>query len=417
MEEYRNQFEPKGLLKQGNYNLQVGAPNPNTLKKVTKYFNDATERVRHTTRFEETFQYGVMGGADSVKEQVAAFLTDEYKQPVKSDSLIITCGASQGLLFILNSLLTSNHTLFVEDPTYLLVPKFLREGYNCKGEPVAMQDDGMDLDELEAKVKALPDIPLTDANPFKAAVYVITIFHNPTGICYSPDKCKKLVQLARKYNLLLIADDVYNVLSYDPKSGDVFKPAPQRLFAYDEPSDPDYKGNVIANGSFAKIVAPGLRLGWCETPKNIYARLINNYAILSGGGMSSTSSYILAEAIRFGNIKKHVQELRVIHKERMDTIIRIVEEELTKFGVTISHPAGGYFLWVKLPEHIPAPFVLKHASENYNVTFVPGKMTSLSGKFENYLRLSFAYYEINDIIEGTKRFTKAVAAVINANKK
>lgn len=247
-------------------------------------------------------------------------------------------------------------------------------------------------------------------------MYVITVFHNPTGICYSAEKCKKLIQLARKYDLLLISDDVYNVLSYEPESGDKFKPAPQRLFAYDDPSDSDYKGNVVANGSFAKIVAPGLRLGWCETPKNVYSRLMNNYAMLSGGGMSSTSSYILAEAIRFGDIKNHVQELRVIHMERMNAVIKIVEDELTKLGVTISHPAGGYFLWVKMPEHIHAAFVLKHASEKYNVTFVPGQMTSLSGKFENYIRLSFAYYEIDDLIEGTKRFTQAVAAVINCNK-
>lgn len=417
MEEHRNQFEPKGLLKQGNYNLQVGAPNPNTLKKVSKYLHDATERMKTTSRFEETFQYGVMGGAESVKDQVAQFLTRQYAQPVIKDNLFITCGASQGLLTILNTYLSSNHTLFLEDPTYLLVPRFIKQGYVCKGESISMQADGMDLNELEAKVKKLPDLPINETFPFRAAVYAITIFHNPTGICYTAEKCRKLVKLARKYNLLLIADDVYNVLSYELERDDVFKPAPQRLFAYDDPSDSDYKGNVITNGSFAKITAPGLRLGWWEAPKHILEKLMGSYAIQSGGGMSSQSSYILAEAMRHGDIDKHVQELRVIHKKRMDTIIDIVEKQLGEHGVTISHPAGGYFLWVKLPEHIPASFVLKHASERYNVTFVPGKMTSLSDQFDNYIRLSFAYYELEDIKEGTQRFADAVAAVIKANKK
>ena len=417
MDKHRNQFEPKGLLKKGNYNLQVGAPNPNTLKKVTKYIHEATERIRLTPRYEETFQYGVMGGAESVKIQVAQFLTRQYAQPVQESNIFMTCGASQGLLLLLNAFLTSNHTLFVEDPTYLLVPRFIKEGYVCKGESVSMQSDGMDLEELEVKVKKLPDLPITESSPFRAAVYVITTFHNPTGICYSAEKCRRLVQLARKYNLLVIVDDVYNVLSYEVESDKVFKPAPQRLFAYDDPSDPNYQGNVVANGSFAKIVAPGLRLGWYEAPKKILDRMMSNYAILSGGGMSSSSAYMLAEAIRHGDIDKHVQELRVIHKERMDTIIDIVESNLSEHGVTISHPAGGYFLWVKLPDHIPASFVAKHASEKYNVTFVAGKLTSLSGQFDNYIRLSFAYYELADIKEGTQRFTQAVADVIKVNQK
>ena len=248
-------------------------------------------------------------------------------------------------------------------------------------------------------------------------MFVVTIFQNPTGICYSEEKCKQLIQLARKHDLLLIVDDVYNVLCYQSKSGDEFRSAPQRLFAYDDPSDPGYKGNVVANGSFAKIVAPGLRLGWFEVPKTIYGRLSSNYAVQSGGGMSSTLSFLLAEAIRFGDVKNHVQELRVIYRKRMNTMIKIIEDELSQLGVTASHPNGGYFVWIKLPEHIKATLVLNHASENYNVTFVPGPNTSLSSQLENYIRLCFAYYEIADMIEGTKRLTKSIATVINDYKK
>ena len=414
---FSNQYEPQGLLKKGSYSLQVGAPNPNTLKKVVNYFSDATERSRFTPGFEETLQYGVMGGADSVKHQVAEFLTRQYDQSVLKENILITCGASQGLLTILNTFFTNCHTMFIEDPTYLAVADLMKRGYVCKGEPVSMEDDGMNLNELEKKVKQLPAMPTTtETCPFRAAVYVVPIFHNPTGVCYSPEKCKQLVLLARKYNLLVIADDVYNVLNYVSNTdNDIFNPPPPRLFSYDDPSDPDYQGNVIANGTFAKFVAPGLRLGWFEAPKRIFNRLMTNYAILSGGGMSSSPSYILAEAIRHGDIDKHVQELRIIHKERMNAVIDIVEKNLGRYGVTISHPDGGYFLWVTLPEHISSTQVLKHANDKYNVTFTRGILTSLSGKCDNCVRLSFAYYELDDLKEGVIRFTQAVTAVIEAN--
>lgn len=413
MEEHRNMFEPNGLLKKGSYSLQVGAPNPNTLKKVSNFYNEALERIRQSERFEETFQYGVMGGADSVRNEVAKFLTRQYAQSVHKEDVFITSGASEGLIFLLNTFFTSEHTLFVEDPTYLLVPNFVKKGYVCKGEPVSVLEDGLDLDELEAKVQRLPELPVTSASPYRAAVYTITTFHNPTGISYSPAKCKKLVELARKYNLLVIADDVYNVLTYQSETNDInFDPPPTRLFAYDDKNHPDYQGNVVANGSFAKIVAPGLRLGWYEAPKRILDELRTNYVLLSGGGMSSSGSYILAEALRNGDIDKHVQELRILHRSRMNAVTDVVDSELGKYGVTITHPAGGYFLWVKLPENIAAESVLKYAAENVHVTFVPGRAASLSGQYGNYIRLSIAYYETDEITEAAKKFSQAVKTVI-----
>jgi len=417
MEENRNMFEPNGLLKKGSYSLQVGAPNPNTLKKVTNFYNQALERVCGTARFEETFQYGVMGGADSVKNEVAKFLTRQYAQSVDKDDIFVTSGASEGLLLLLNTFFTAEHTLFVEDPTYLLVNNFLKKGYVCKGQPVSVLSDGLDLDELEAKVQRLPDLPITESTPFRAAVYTIPTFHNPTGISYTPANCKRLVELARKYNLLVIADDVYNVLSYESETNDInFNPPPTRLFAYDDKSHADYKGNVVANGSFAKIVAPGLRLGWYEAPKRILDELKTNYVLLSGGGMSSQTSYVLAEALRNGDVDKHVQELRILHRARMNAVTGVVDQMLGEYGVTITHPAGGYFLWVKLPDNITAESVLKYSSQELQVTFVPGRAASLSGNYGNHIRLSIAYYETDEITEAARKFSQAVIAVIKQAK-
>ena len=96
----------------------------------------------------------------------------------------------------------------------------------------------------------------------------------------------------------------------------------------------------------------------------------------------------------------------------MDAVTEVVDSELGKYGVTITHPAGGYFLWVKLPQNIPAESVLKYAAENVHVTFVPGRAASLSGQYGNYIRLSIAYYETDEITEAAKKFSQAVIAVI-----
>ena len=134
-----------------------------------------------------------------------------------------------------------------------------------KGDAVPLEDDGINLEVLEAKLKLLPDKPVTERHPFKAAVYVIPVYQNPTGICYSSgnfitfqiisnflflvflEKCQKLVELARKYDLLVIADDIYNLLTYKtlPGKEDTFESSPARLFTYDNESDVGYKGQLI----------------------------------------------------------------------------------------------------------------------------------------------------------------------------
>ena len=114
--------------------------------------------------------------------------------------------------------------------------------------------------------------------------YTIPTFHNPTGVVLSEDKSKRLIQMARKYDMIIVCDDVYNMLHYGKDSK-----APKRLFAYDDPNDPDYKGNVVSNGSFSKILGPGYRVGWMEMCSrlekkcNFIKRIYNECVVLFKG--------------------------------------------------------------------------------------------------------------------------------------
>uniref|UniRef100_H2Z5S4 Aminotransferase class I/classII large domain-containing protein n=1 Tax=Ciona savignyi TaxID=51511 RepID=H2Z5S4_CIOSA len=313
----RNDFEDGGLLKPGHYSLQVGAPGPEFLKQIGGYLKVASESLRQTDRFEETLQYGCVAGGYPVREQVAQFLSRQYEQSVNSDNIFITGGASQGLINLIQHYFTHEYKIFIENPTYPVFALRITEEKLMTPVPISMQSDGMDIAELEKQLADLPDVETTARRPFRAAMYLIPTHHNPTGCCYSPEKCRHLVELARKHKLLIICDDVYNVLNYKQDgSGDPtkFEPSPQRMFAYDKPTDPGYQGNVVSNGSFAKIIAPGLRMGWYEAPKHVIQSLRTCYISNSGSGQCFYASHVVSEALKAGFIDQHVQKLRLAHK-------------------------------------------------------------------------------------------------------
>ncbi|CAK8693875.1 unnamed protein product [Clavelina lepadiformis] len=397
-----NDFEDNGLLKPGHYSLQVGAPGPESLKKIADYLDDASKKLREQHRFEESLQYGVVPGTHSVREAIAQFLTRQYGQPVERDDLFVTSGASSGVEVLMKHYFTQEQYIFAENPTYPVFAMSINKDQVMKGVPIPIESDGLNLKVLEEKLKELPETKLTPRRPFRAAVYLIPTHHNPTGCCYSPEKCNKLVKLARKYDVLIICDDVYNVLSYkaDVSVPGKFEYSPQRLFAYDRKTDPDYK------------VAPGLRMGWYEAPTHVITSLQDCYLANSGSGQTYYVAHLVAEALKSGSIDNHVQMLRTKHKERMDVAISTVEENLSKYGVTITHPEGGYFLWVKLPENMDSAKILELSKERENVTFVKGNLASICGDFSNHIRLCIAYYEVDDIRKGVEGLCRVIKSVL-----
>lgn len=155
------------------------------------------------------------------------------------------------MLLILSTLIDLNGVVFVDEVTYMIVLEAIREFPSLKIVPVKLKDDGVDIQDLERKVLEHKFLP-SHGKMFFGCYYTIPAFHNPTGILFSEETCKALVKLARKHELLVVCDDVYNMLYYDDEK------APKRLFEYDCDTDVDFKGNVISNGTFSKILAPGI---------------------------------------------------------------------------------------------------------------------------------------------------------------
>lgn len=178
-----------------------------------------------------------------------------------SEDLIITSGATQGLHIILSTLVDLNGYIFVDEVTYMLALDSIKQFHTLNIVPVKLHQDGVDLDDLEKRLQEKQF--KTTTKEFWGMYYTIPTYHNPTGVLFSSKVCEGLIKLARTYDCLIVCDDVYNILHYKDKK------APKRLLAYDNKDDDDYRGNVISNGSFSKILGPGVRLGWMEVPRRM----------------------------------------------------------------------------------------------------------------------------------------------------
>jgi len=247
-----------------------------------------------------------------------------------------------------------------------------------------MDEHGLDVDALE---KALEE------GPVPTMMYVVTTAHNPTGRTLPEDRREKLAMLSAKYKFLLVADEVYQMLTFPH-----IKPPPP-MFTYDK------EGTILALGSFSKILAPALRVGWIQGAPELLKKIADCGQLDSSGGLNPVAFGIVQKAIDMGLQDKHLDQVRETLWTRYSTLAKALDEHLPE-GTTYEVPQGGYFVLVKLPEGQVAADLLAEATENHKVGFLPG--TSFGEKMKNYLRLSFSFYDAEDLGMGAERLAAAI---------
>jgi len=368
----------------GVTDLTIGAPGPDILAKSRTILKRAAEkRLSRTDEDDlELLQYGVEEGPTSFLFNLAKLLTEGYAygvgRPVPVEELMLTSGASAGLTLIVNILMDSNCVVFVESPTYFLVLKMLKDlGItNDRIVPVPMDADGMDVEYLEQKVQDQHyRSDVCSADRYWGFVYSVPTFHNPTGACLSSSKARKLVSLSRQYNFLIVCDDVYNLLYY--YDVETARP-PKRLLRYDR--EHIGRRSVISNGSFSKILAPGVRLGWFETSPQIKSRLMSCGLLDSGGSLNAVMAGIVGTAMELGLMARHIKTLRMTYKQRMDAVCEVLRKGLPD-TFEVRNPGGGYFVWVTGPhdqgcDSFDAKRFAHLCSSKYGVEFLPGEKCS-----------------------------------------
>jgi DNA-binding transcriptional MocR family regulator len=329
-------------------------------------------------------QYGLEQGDGYFRHALATFLSRRYAAPVAMDHLFVTGGASQALDLICTLYTQPGDVVFVEEPTYFLALRIFAD-HRLRVIPVATDAHGLDLDALEAAL----------AKQRPALLYIIPTHQNPSGATLPLERRRRLVELSVRHNFLVVADEVYHLLSYAASP-----PPPLAAFAE--------SGTVLGLGSFSKILAPGLRLGWVQAAPQHMARLSTSGLLDSGGGLNPFTSALVRVVLEEGWEDAYLDGLHAAFRQRITVLDAALREEL---GDTVRYgtPAGGYFFWLELPESLDGETLLQRAAA-YKVSFRPGVRFSGCGGLRHYIRLSFAFYEEAQLREGVRRLRQAIEA-------
>jgi DNA-binding transcriptional MocR family regulator len=368
-----------GAPERGQINFSVGQPSADLLplsllsSANTRFFADAEPLE---------LNYGQRQGDARFRGALAAFLEGASGAPVDPDSLMLTGGISQALDFACGRLAKPGDVVFVEEPSYPYSFQIFRDhGLEIVGIPV--DGAGMDVAHLERQL----------ATHKPRLVYTIPAFHNPTGQVMDRARRERLIALAQQHGFVILADEVYQLLYYGA-------PPPPSFGALGA------AGNVLSLGTFSKILAPGLRLGWIQTTPELMKTLLASGALVSGGNFNHFTSHVVRQLMESGELAAFVGELRARYTERanaMDTALRKHLSGIARW----SRPGGGYFFWLELPEGADAG-ALEAAARAAGTGFLPGTFCSIDGGLKHCLRLSFAHYGVADIHEGVARLRKAL---------
>ncbi len=325
--------------------------------------------------------YGSKEGDVRFVESLATFLGENYGQQVRTDSLLLSGGVSQALDFICTQLSRPSDIIIVEEPCYFLAYRIFKDhGLNIITVPI--DGDGMDLDVLETL--------LSRVKP--TFVYTIPTYQNPSGRSMSTARRKRLIALSQSHDFLIVADEVYQLLSYHG--------APPAAFGTMLAGD-----TVLSVGSFSKILAPGLRLGWIQTSNKRVRQLTKAGLLNSGGSINQFTSMIVKQALDSGLAQNHLAKLRTVYRDRVITMDAALREQLSDH-VSWTKPEGGYFFWLKLIKHVDVKALNERASA-LQVEFHPGTLFSNNEGMQDYIRLSFAYYGKELIRNGIARLKTA----------
>jgi 2-aminoadipate transaminase len=362
----------------------VGQPSPGLLP-LAPLKEAAAHRLGR--RDASLLAYGAEQGDGYFRMALARFLSAHYQLPVDFDNLFITAGASQGLDLICTLFSRPGDTIFAEEPSYFLALRiFADHGLNVVSLP--MDAHGLIVDALEEK--------LSRQTP--AFLYTIPTFHNPSSVTLAADRRERLVELSRRHKILIVADEVYHMLAYSDAP-------PMPLASHIDGS------SVLSLGSFSKIMAPGLRLGWIQGGAQLLQRFTGCGLLDSGGGLNPFTSGIMRSAVENGLLENQLRNLKTVYSQRKKALTDALRKNMPD-AVRFVEPGGGFFIWLEFPHGIDTLHLLEAALEQ-NVGFLPGIKFSAQNGLKNFARLSFSYYGIPELEEGARRLGKVIREYMN----
>lgn len=442
-------------------NLTRGWPSPATLP--AQQLRQAADRflAADPAVVVPGLQYGPDAGHPPLRAALAAWLGRLYGAGAGGgpERICITGGASQSIACILQSFTDPAFTraVWAVAPCYFLACPILADaGFAGRLRAVPEDEEGVDLDALETGLDAFETdpgeakldrpvfkVPGPLRKVYKHIIYAVPTCANPSGLTMSRRRREGLVRLARKYNALVICDDVYDFLQWPVDSASAGDPVPLSLPLLPRLSDIDGAlgatrhdpagkcfGHAVSNGSFSKIIAPGVRTGWVHGTADFALGLAQTGSTKSGGAPSQLTAAVVGEMLASGALDDHLaRTARPALRARHAAALTAVRTHLAGLGVGVSAASegryGGYFLWLTLPAgssggraQWDAAEVAARAQEEEDLIIAPGKLFEVLGDtesatFPRNIRLCYAWEAEEDIVEGIARLGRVMQSMLD----
>ncbi len=332
----------------------------------------------------ETLQYGLRPGHPELREWIAGYMREDGVR-ISSDEIIVTNGAKHGLELACRILLDEGDPIIVTAPTYFTaIPMFKSFGVQFIEAP--QDGEGLRVDEL---ARLLDQHKREGGRPPKF-LYNVPDYHNPTGVSMSLRRREALLDLASSCRIPIIEDSPYRKVRFEGE----LVPSLKAL---------DREHVVMTLGTFSKLIAPGLRIGWVAAERDVIARMAQ---LKADGGSSPLTQRIILEFVKGGALPAHIERVQNTYRTHRDSMLAALQHWLPEASLQV--PKGGYYVWLQFPNQIDTEELTKRAAHE-GVIVIPGSKF-FAGKTAptNFMRLAYSYQAPKEIEEGVQRLGRAI---------
>jgi 2-aminoadipate transaminase len=377
--------------------VQAAGP-PGTISFIyglpdTETFPVAELRHCYKRVFDENSELALQYAPEQGYGPLIDFLRDKMQRDegihIERPQMTLTGGAAQGLDHLCTMLTRSGDIVLVEAPTYRDSLELLRNhGLELIGIPT--DRDGLAIDNL---ISTLDSLEKEGKSP--RFLYTVPTFQNPGGLTLSQERRRALISLAERKGLLIVEDDVYFDIAFEQL--DVTP-----LFTLSQGK------NVVRLGSFSKIIAPGLRLGWVSGSPEIIDKLIQSGLRCMGGGANPVTAVAISFFCKEGHLDPHIAKIRTVYKQRRDVMLETLRSTMPE-GISWTEPEGGFFVWITLPDTLPSGDVVQWGKEA-GVWFPSGDLFFAGPPPGQHLRMAFSYVQPDKIRRGIEKLARVLKA-------
>ena len=331
----------------------------------------------------QAMQYGSGQGLPRLREQILEVMALEGIR-AGVDDLVVTTGSQHALELVTKLFIDPGDVVLAEAPSYVTALVVFRS-FQADVQHVLTDDLGLVPEALRARIAELK----AEGRSIKF-LYTVPSFGNPSGVTLSWQRRMEILDICRFEGILVLEDNPYGLLWFDA-------PPPHAMRSVDE-------DGIVYLGTFSKTLAPGFRVGWALAPHAIREKLIlaNEAAILSP---SSFSQYVISEYLDSADWRGQIDTFRGVYKERRDAMLHALDDYLPDLSWT--HPDGGFYVWLRLPEHLDSKAMLPRAVKEL-VAYTPGTAFYSNGDGRSHMRLSFCYPTPEFIREGIRRLSVVI---------